>query len=135
LKLKFDVESILSTHEPDDLDIGGDYNFSFVLSFSHLPDISFARWLKALYSMLSNGGVLLFTANGDLARIKHPVSFEKILNQDQGWGYGPDSDYPDLDDKEHGTMILKNSYVVQAIESCCQGAQLVRFESGVWFGH
>ncbi len=62
-------------------------------------------------------------------------SFEKILNQDQGWGYGPDSDYPDLDDKEHGTMILKNSYVVQAIESCCQGAQLVRFESGVWFGH
>ena len=135
LKLNFDVESILSTHEPEDLGIGGDYDFIFVLSlFSHLPDISFARWLKTLYSMLSNRGVLLFTANGDFARIKHPVPFENMLNQELGWGYGPDSDQPDLDDKEYGTMIVKNSYVIQAIESCCPGAQLVRFESGVWFG-
>ena len=76
LKTSFGIEARLSSHEPEDLSIGGDYDFIFVLSlFSHLPDRSFARWLKTLYSMLSNQGLLLFTVHGDFARKKHPVPF------------------------------------------------------------
>lgn len=129
------IDSCLSSHEPDDLDVGNGYDFIFVLSlFSHLPGHSFGRWLGALYSILACNGILLFTTHGDFARKRFPVPFESMLDPALGWGFGSDSDQPDLDGGEYGTMIVANKYVVNAIDSYCRGSQLMRFESGPWFG-
>lgn len=129
------IEAALSAHEPETLNVGGGYDYIFVLSlFSHLPDHSFGRWLAALYALLADRGVLLFTTHGDAARRKFPVPFENMLDVDRGWGYGRDSDQPDLAGDEYGTMVVTPRYVLDAIEAHCPHGELVRFDAGVWFG-
>lgn len=129
------VDAARSAHEPEALDVGTDYDYIFVLSlFSHLPDRSFGRWLAALYSILAGNGTLLFTTHGDPARRKFPVPFEAMLDRERGWGYGCDSDQPDLAGDEYGTMVVTPWYVLQAIQANCPGFELVRFDAGVWFG-
>lgn len=135
LRQECGLDAAVSAHEPEHLEVGRGYDYIFVLSlFSHLPDRSFGRWLSALYSILADRGVILFTTHGDFARRKFPTPFEDMLDRGKGWGYGPNSDQPDLASAEYGTMIVTPRYVMNAIDTNCPHAELIRFDAGVWFG-
>jgi SAM-dependent methyltransferase len=135
IKTYLGVRSLESTTDPDSLPFDEKWDFIFVFSlFSHLPDKSFGRWLQALYDRLDVGGSLLFTTHGEFALRKIPEAFVPLLDCEKGWGYRGDSDQPDLDASEYGTMIVTPRYVVDMIERHCPGGDLRRFEYGVWFG-
>jgi SAM-dependent methyltransferase len=129
------VNSAVSATDPESLSVGSGFDFVFVLSlFSHLPDKSFARWMRALYETLAPGGALLITTHGETSRLL----FSRVdLSQDEsgdGWVYRRQSDQADLDLETYGTMLVKPRYVLSAIETC-DNAMLASFAAGVWFGH
>lgn len=135
LKERLGVDAIVSATQPEELAIPSPFDFIFVLSlFSHLPDHSFGRWLAKLYSLLDRGGRLLFTTHGEFATAKFPKPFENMLDATLGYGYGRNSDQPDLDGSEYGTMVVTMPYVIGAVKRHCPGARIQSFSSGVWFG-
>lgn len=132
---RLSVNSFLSQTDPAELKYGGRFDFIFCLSlFSHLPHHSFGSWLSKLYSFLDAGGCLLFTTHGEYALVKHPKPFREILDNSTGYGYSQNSDQPDLNAQEYGTMLVTMPYVVKILQEACPGARIASFTSGVWFG-
>lgn len=133
IREKLHVDAFLSSLDPRSLRIDRQFDFVFVLSlFSHLPDKTFGRWLKVLYDALKPGGYLLFTTHGQYALDKHPDFFQMNFNASSGWGYRLDSDQPDIEGAEYGSMVVTIPYVANAIAEC--GARVIGFSSGTWFG-
>jgi len=55
----------VSRHVPEDLALGRTFDVVFALSFfSHVPEATFGRWLRALFAGVSEGGILIFTTHG-----------------------------------------------------------------------
>lgn len=109
------------------------YDFIFALSFfSHVPDTIFADWLHLLYSALREGGVLLFTTHGEASMKKYEF-LAKLYDPEFGFGYGIESDQPDLDAETYGSMAVDFEYVVRQIRRTT--AQIIRFRSAGWWGH
>jgi SAM-dependent methyltransferase len=135
IRQQMGVNSIVSATEPEDLSVGSGYDFIFVLSlFSHLPDNSFAKWMRTLCGTLAPGGALLLTTHGDTSRRRFSsIDLSQEENGD-GWVYRRQSDQADLDLETYGTMLVKPRYVLSAIETC-NDATLASFAAGVWFGH
>ncbi len=131
----FGVETVHSSTDPNKLSVGVDFDFIFVVSlFSHLPNRSFASWMKSLYSILAPKGILLFTTHGEKSKLMFEQNHLKNQESGDGWVYLRQSDQTDLDLEDYGTMLVTPSYVVSAISTC--GAESLRsFESGAWFGH
>lgn len=129
------VNSFLSAANPDHLNNSARFDFIFCLSlFSHLPHHSFGSWLSKLYSFLDTGGSLLFTTHGEYALAKHPKPFREMLDSSTGHGYGQNSDQPDLNPQEYGTMVVTMPYVINQLYATCPDARVTSFSSGVWFG-
>jgi SAM-dependent methyltransferase len=132
---KFGIETAVSAHQPEDLSVGRGYDFIFVLSlFSHLPDKSFGRWLKALYDRLAPGGFLLFTANGQVTIRRRPEFWGRWFDPTAGYGFVEQSDQLDLDPSEYGSMAVSLTYIGNQIASYVPDALLFRFAAGAWFG-
>ena len=100
------MHSAVSATNPEELSVGSGYDFVFVLSlFSHLPDRSFARWMRTLYEALAPGGALLITTHGDTSRPRFSgIDLSREENGD-GWVYRRQSDQADLDLETYGTML------------------------------
>lgn len=129
------VPTFLSSAQPEDLDIGGGYDFIFVISlFSHLPDHSFDRWIKALVNILSPGGHLLFTTHGDISKRNYKGVDLSRYESGNGWIYIRQSDQPDIADDDYGTMLAEPNYITRSIATC-ENALLRSFTSAAWFGH
>jgi SAM-dependent methyltransferase len=109
------------------------YDFIFALSFfSHVPDTTFADWLLLLYSALREGGFLLFTTHGETSMKKYE-HLGQLYDPEVGFGFGPDSDQPDLKAETYGSMSVDFEYVVRQIRRT--PAQIIRFRAGCWWGH
>ena len=62
LQTAIEVDAVLSRTDPDDLSLPESFDVVFALSFfSHVPDGTWGRWLRKLYSALANDGLLIFT--------------------------------------------------------------------------
>lgn len=129
------VPTLQSSARPEDLNVGGGYDFVFVISlFSHLPDSSFGRWINALTNTLAPGGYLMFTTHGDVSMLRYKGMDLKQFEQGDGWVYIRRSDQPDIADDDYGTMLVEPTYVTRSIAGCAP-AQLRSFTSAAWFGH
>ena len=129
------VNAFPSTVNPDHLKVDLRFDFIFCLSlFSHLPHHSFGSWLAKLYSFLDTGGSLLFTTHGEYALTKHPKPFREMLDSSAGYGYGQNSDQPDLNPQDYGTMVVTMPYVISRLYAACPDVRVTSFSSGVWFG-
>jgi SAM-dependent methyltransferase len=63
---QFGVQGRVSVHDPKDLDWPERFDFIVVPSlFSHLPEQTFAGWIKALYDLLTPDGILAFSVHAD----------------------------------------------------------------------
>lgn len=133
LKAEMGVISVLSSSVPEELNIQEKFDFIFVLSlFSHLPDGSFQRWLRALYERLSPGGYLLFTTHGEAAMEK-ASNLREGYDEAKGFGYLLRSEQLDLDFKQYGTTVATPRYVISAIYDATKG-QIESFTPNCWFG-
>ncbi|WP_411903316.1 class I SAM-dependent methyltransferase [Methylorubrum thiocyanatum] len=133
MKERLGIRAELSSFKPEQLKIAkGEFDFISVLSlFSHLPNSSFDRWLKALLSLLRSGGVLVFTTSGENS-MEHQPHIAVNFNKRKGYGYfGNDSDQPDLATDVYGTMAVDFEYVVRQIRAASDDI-IVSYERGAW---
>jgi SAM-dependent methyltransferase len=108
-------EAFQSCATPEDLECTRRFDFIFVLSlFSHLPDALFARWLTALRKLLKPAGYLMFTTHGHAAMAKVP-ELSRVLDENLGYGYLPNSDQEDLPAEIYGTTMVTPDYVRRQI--------------------
>jgi SAM-dependent methyltransferase len=137
LRNEIGVEVMVSNIDPSCINIGNHYDLIFVVSlFSHLPADSFAKWLLALYNILSPSGHLIFTTHGHSARAQAPEFWDALLSTgtEPGYGYRSTSDQLDIDTSEYGTTIAMPRFVTKVLAEAVPDAKLVRFAGGVWFG-
>jgi SAM-dependent methyltransferase len=104
------AHAVTSATQPEDLDLEGPFDVIFVASlFSHLPEKTFARWLRALHERLAPSGLLVFS-----------VHDESMLTGDQelspeGIFFGPASEIDSLDTQDYGVTIVSEHFVANAI--------------------
>lgn len=115
---QFGVHGILSVEDPAACSILQQFDIIFVGSlFSHLPDETFGKWLKYLYSLLSGDGLLIFTV--------HDKSLDKnVLLAKEDIVFLPVSEEINLISKDgklpgdqYGTTYVNEIYVDKQIKN------------------
>jgi SAM-dependent methyltransferase len=128
---KLGGRAVPSASQPEGLRLQP-FDVVFALSFfSHMPDSTFARWLKSLYDLVLPGGLLIFTTHGyhSLHHLGNP-SFNR-----QGFWFKPDSEQLDLPGEQYGLMAVTPSYVCDRIKALPGGPRIAVFNEGLWWGH
>lgn len=125
------VASVLSAHAPEELSAPRRYEVVFALSFfSHMPELSWGRWLKALYGLVEEGGYLIFTTHGQ-ASAKH---FGNPDIPPSGIWFKPESEQKDLDVGGQAQSIVTPEFVERAVQREL-GRTLALRKLGFWWGH
>jgi SAM-dependent methyltransferase len=104
---QFGFNGFVSSSVPEELSVAERFDAIFVWSlFTHLPDATFARWLRALHGLLSDRGVLLFSTRG-------------LPNSKDGAEhlFEPVSEIPSLDMNDYGRAYVSESYVRACLSS------------------
>ena len=120
-----------SAHEPEHLRFPQQFDVVFALSFfSHMPEVSFGRWLRALYAAVKPGGLLIFTTHG-LASVPN---FVDVVIPDNGFWFMPGSEQPDLEGAEYGSAITTPDYVIGELFRQLR-APISEFRHAFWWEH
>jgi len=123
--------AVMSRHLPEEVSFDESFDVVFALSFfSHIPEVTFTRWLAALFAAVSPGGILVFTTHGLISR----VLFGDITLSDSGFWFRPHSEQSDLDPIEYGSTVTTPAYVVAQLAQVT-GASLAEFRRGFWWTH
>src|SRR6266700_1572008 len=123
--------AIMSRHVPEELNLGESFDVVFALSFfSHMPEVTFTRWLEALFAAVNPGGILVFTTHG----LASQVHFGDIKINENGFWFRPSSEQADIDPNEYGSAVTTPAYVVGALARVT-GASLAEFRRGYWWRH
>jgi SAM-dependent methyltransferase len=121
----------ISRHVPEDLQLDARFDVVFALSFfSHMPEATFGRWLKALFNAVAPGGLLVFTTHG-LASQK---AFGDIVIPENGFCFIANSEQDDLDAAEYGSAITTPDYVIGELFRMVR-APIREFRHAYWWGH
>jgi SAM-dependent methyltransferase len=103
---QFKVAGRVSVHEPADLDWPERFDMIVVPSlFSHLPERTFAGWIKALHSLLREDGILVFSVHGD-----NVLSPESRISE-SGILFLLESENDVLDKEEYGLTYVTEAFV------------------------
>ncbi len=125
------VEAVRSAHIPEEFSPPAKYDVVLALSFfSHMPKVSFGRWLRALFSSLNAPGYLIFTTHG-LA--SHKIMGRPSLSKDGFW-FNPSSEQKDLAVAEYGTTISTPDFVTAELIRQT-GAPIVVYKHAYWWEH
>jgi hypothetical protein len=126
------LDSVRSSSDPTDLDVGK-YDVIIALSFfSHMPEDTFRRWLIALSEALTKGGALVFTTRGEVSHRNSPAGV--VLDKQSGFGFRPISEQHDLDKAQYGLTVSFIRFVEAAVRDCVD-MRLAVFREGIWWNH
>jgi SAM-dependent methyltransferase len=125
------LEAVGSSSVPERFHLGRQFDVVFALSFfSHLPRMTWTRWLRRLVDHVNIGGLMIFTTHGErsrnLAWPESPTS-NKFL-------FSPVSEQIDLPGEEYGRSLTPFAFVYAKI-AALGDMRLVRFQEAGWFGH
>jgi 2-polyprenyl-3-methyl-5-hydroxy-6-metoxy-1,4-benzoquinol methylase len=124
-------QAVLSRHVPEEVSFGESFDVVFALSFfSHIPEVTFERWLATLLGAVIPGGILVFTTHG----LASQVYFGDITLGDNGFWFKPTSEQADLDPTEYGSSVTTPAYVVAHLAHI-PDASLAEFRRGFWWHH
>lgn len=119
------IPAIASTVKPEDFEVNERFDFIFVLSlFSHLPDETFARWLKKLHGLLRPNGFMMFTTHGEGSKM--------VFDPATGYAFFPQSDQADIDLGAYGTTVATPTYVIPKVFKYTN-ARIFSFKPLVWW--
>lgn len=110
------------------------FDIVFALSFfSHMPKVTWTRWLRVLFEAVSPGGFLLFTTHG-------LTSFRKCFNSgvsldEEGFYFHADSEQKDLEKTQYGTTISDYSFVIKQFSTLPKYCEFKFFHAGLWWEH
>ena len=109
---QFGVGGFTSSYEPGDLTVGRKFEIIYVVSlFSHLPRQRFEQWLTALYSLLDDDGLLLFSTHGEHLCAGQPLD-------PSGVTFFPNSEIDTLSKSEYGISFVSPESVSKIAEAC-----------------
>jgi SAM-dependent methyltransferase len=135
----FDATPVYSHEDPRQIELGGPFDAIWVGSlFTHVPEARWTEFLDLLESVLSEGGLLVFTTQGRNVRrellereLDWPLSDEAVEQVVRGFdetGFG----YADWSGSAgYGTTLNRPSWVCAQIERR-PGLRLVRFQEKGW---
>ena len=132
IKKSLGLESFLSSTRPEAWSPSRKYDVVFALSFfSHIPDATFVAWLARLLDAVKPGGILVFTAQGE-------ISLQRMRNRrpdaqfnDKGFYWTYHSEQSDLDSKDYGSIVVTKDYVDRGLQSLPL-AECLRFQQAFW---
>lgn len=107
---QFQVQGIPSTLTPTEYKI--DQNFDCILAssfFSHIPESTFAPWLKTLYHNLNEGGLLIFSTH-DVTLAPNPFALSA-----SGIHFIPQSESRTLDPSVYGTTYVSEEFIQHSL--------------------
>jgi SAM-dependent methyltransferase len=124
---QFGVRGRVSVHNPGDLDWTERFDFVVVPSlFSHLPESTFSGWIAALYRLLTEEGILVFSVHGD-----HLLGPDQSVPE-SGILFIPESESSTLDTSEYGTSVVTEAFVGEQIRQATGHAHYSRTKCGFW---
>ena len=131
LRNKLGVRALMSVHAPEDLSLDEKFDVIFALSFfSHMPRVTWGRWVKALFHHLKCPGYLVFTTHGLASRKAHGDPEIPI----DGFWFTEMSEQHDLSRTEYGSTIVTPEFVMR--EVCEQtGEQVFDYKHAFWWDH
>ena len=124
------VESYMSSAVPEELKLPPQDVIFAHSFFSHMPETTWARWLKALANALAPRGVLIFTTNGV---VLDELGIPGLGVNANGFGFIPQSEQGDLDGEEYGGAISHSRWVLPVLASMPE-LRLSKFHEGLWWG-
>jgi hypothetical protein len=127
---RLSVQAVLSQHDPHAFDAGDKFDVVFALSFfSHMPNRTFGAWIEALFSVLADDGLLIFTTHG---RIAYEDVNRPVLDP-SGYWFLSASEQKDIPTDEYGIMVATPFYVIEQIARC-PSAAIALFREAFWWG-
>ena len=124
------VHAFPSAAQPHALTWQGRYDVVFVLSlFSHLPRVSWGRWLARLGQFVAPGGALVISTHGAEAVRRQGVSLDA-----DGFFFAPSSESSAINAQDYGTTFTSEAFVRARVAECLPGMRLARF-APAWFWH
>lgn len=117
---EFGVTGYVSAEDPEEYQDENRCDFIFVASlFSHLSANAFHAWLEKLQTLLTPGGVLVFSV--------HDISLkpESIEMDHDGMAFYPKSESRSLDPQIYGSTYVTEKFVRAAIEKTSAGGCVV----------
>jgi 2-polyprenyl-3-methyl-5-hydroxy-6-metoxy-1,4-benzoquinol methylase len=131
IKSKLKTDTILSESVPEKLRLNAEYDVVFALSFfSHMPESTWGRWIKTLFSGLKENGFLIFTTHG-MASAK---LFGDPVIPSNGFWFLPDSEQKDLNLNDYGTTVVTPEYVITELYRQVR-SPLVLYRYAFWWTH
>jgi hypothetical protein len=122
---------VLSHSVPEEVFFPKKYDIIFALSFfSHMPQSTWGRWLRKLFTSLNTNGYLIFTTHGlgSLQFFGNP----KIPNN--GFWFLAEGEQKDLSVNEYGSTVVTPEFVIREIFRQTQ-APLFLYKSSFWWQH
>jgi hypothetical protein len=127
------VKALASAHKPEQFSPSEKYDVVFALSFfTHMPRVSFGRWLRTLFNALNVPGYLVFTTHGLKTCPSYGLKPDDLPAD--GFWFAPLSEQKDLDAAEYGATLTTPDFVIGEIYRQT-GAPIVAFKHGEWWGH
>ena len=117
VKSTFGVNGFYSVDNPDRLIHDTRYDVIFVASlFSHLSLRFWCDWLKRLYDLLNDGGILIFSTHGvDLIKLLNDEMKVLVQKVEEGFYYVPLSETKRLSTKDYGSTYVRYDYAGKVI--------------------
>ena len=127
----FGVQGFASSTMPEQVRWPARFELVFVLSlFSHLPRVTWARWLARLWEAVAPGGLLVFSTHGAKA-----AAFDSVMLDNEGFFFAPSSESHAIAAQEYGTTFTSEAFVRACIAEQCGASSLVRFEPVQFWNH
>lgn len=121
------VNGIVSTSQPENYQI--EKKFDCILAnsfFSHMPERTFADWMQTLYSLLTPGGLLMFSVHDESLLPPH------VKMNEQGILFSPASESRTLDGEEYGTTYVTEQFVRKILDKVSNEQAVVhRIKQGI----
>ena len=125
---QFGVHGILSATNPEDLVCEQRFDCIFVASlFTHLPEATFTAWLTKLYSLLTPGGLLIFSVHDATLLTAGEVMPES------GLYFREASEIASLDTKNYGMSIVTEAFVRAAVRQATGHTSYRRIPYGLQY--
>jgi hypothetical protein len=126
----FGVKSVKSHRIPEKF-FPGVYDCVFALSFfSHMPPITWKRWLVKLWDSISPGGILVFTTQG----LQSAKYFDNPTIPAPGIWFRADSEQKDLKVADYGQTLVTEQFVRNAAGRL-DGVFSLTYKPGFWWKH
>jgi SAM-dependent methyltransferase len=122
---KIGLDAIQSTLVPEELPSDRKFDVIFAISFfTHMPDLTWGRWLKSIASLLAPDGILIFTTHGRAAISNMGITPNNI--PPSGFRFDPHSEQKDLNMKDYASTVTYFDYVYR--QSLNYDLRIVRYK-------